>query len=99
MVRCFIALALAFFVSAPDGARSATRTLIVAAAPANADVQLFATEAAALKHEVFWFNTASGICHDKGCAGTAAQSMRRTCAARKQMQPAIATRGTGSDAR
>jgi hypothetical protein len=40
------------------------------AAPAQGDLQLFSTEAAAQKHcpkdEVVWLNTPSGIYHEKG---------------------------------
>lgn len=40
------------------------------AAPAQGDLQLFSTEAAAQKHcpkdEVVWLNTASGVYHEKG---------------------------------
>jgi len=72
MVRYLIAaaLALAFWGGIPAGAQSAAKVVIVAAAPANADLQLFATEAAAQKHcphdEVVWLNTNSGIYHEKG---------------------------------
>lgn len=72
MVAIFAFLITTSHASAFATAPSAS-TFTVAratAAPAQGDLQLFSTEAAAQKHcpkdEVVWLNTASGIYHEKG---------------------------------
>ncbi len=71
-IHYFAAAVLVIFLSigAPGIARTFRQPSLVAAVPANADLQLFATEVTAQRHcprdEVVWLNTNSGIYHQKG---------------------------------